>query len=58
MLLLHGFLHVTHVQYMPAESGEVVVVGAGDNDNSHVELWTLSTHKMPIHWQYDGSLWG
>ena len=33
-------------------SGEVVVVGAGDNNNSHVELWTLSTHKMPVHRQY------
>ena len=32
--------------------GEVLVVGAGDNNSSHVELWTLSTQKMPVHRQY------
>ena len=40
---------------MPIECGEVVVVGTEDNNKSHVELWTLSTHKMPIHQQYTDS---
>ena len=37
-----------HVQYMPTKSGQVVVVGAGKNNNSHVELWMLSTHYIGV----------
>ena len=28
------------------ESDEVTVVGASDNDNSHVKLWTSPTHQQ------------
>ena len=33
-------------------TGEKVVVGAGDSNNSHVELWTLTSNKLALHRLY------
>ena len=36
---------VTHVQFLSSESGETLIIGAGDTNMSHVELWSL-TNQM------------
>ena len=33
---------VTHVEFLSSEAGDALIVGAGDAENSHVELWTLT----------------
>ena len=43
---------ITHVRYMLKESGDTVIVGAGDIDSSHVELWNLMTESVPLHRLY------
>ena len=40
---------ITHVRYMAKELGDTVIVGAGDHDSSHVELWNLVTKPVALH---------
>ena len=46
---------ITHLCFLPTEGGDVLVVGAGDNHASHVELWHLTSHTVALHQFYQGS---
>lgn len=41
---------VTHVRYVERNSdGHMLLVGAGDDNGSHVELWQLTNRQVNIH---------
>jgi len=46
---------ITHVQFMHRESGDVLLVAAGNIHNSRVELWHLTNDIIGLHRIYQGS---
>lgn len=48
--------HITHVRYMHQESGDVLIVSAGDTNVSHVELWNLTASPVAVHRIYLNNL--
>jgi Mediator complex subunit 16 len=41
---------VTHVRYVERNSdGHMLLVGAGDDNGSHIELWQLTNRQVNIH---------
>ncbi len=40
---------VTHIRFMPTENGQVLIIGAGDMETSHVELWNLTNQVVSLH---------
>ena len=47
---------VTHLNFLPTEDSKNLVVGVGDNSNSHVELWMLNNQSISLHRLYQVSI--